>query len=102
MISGKERFRGICSGRGSASRRWATRGTIETTAERNIDFLGSLSEAEKVSRADTTDRLPPSALVYDAEQDVYVCPAGQLLGYDCWHTPARGFAYYRYDLPPRF
>lgn len=76
---------------------YTTRETIAAMAEREIAFLGSLTEAEKLSRADITDRLPRSAVVYDAERDVYVCPEGKLLGYDCRHTKAKGFAYYRYE-----
>ena len=30
------------------------------------------------------------------QRDVYVCPEGKLLGYDCRHTKGKGFAYYRY------
>ena len=76
---------------------YSTRETIEALAERNIDFLGSLTAGEKLSRAAITDRLPASAFVYDRERDVYVCPEGQRLGYDCRHTKTRGFAYYRYE-----
>ncbi len=76
---------------------YTTRETIEDMAERKIDFLGSLTEKEKLSRAATTNRLPPSAFVYDRERDVYVCPEGKKLVYDCLHTKTRGFAYYRYE-----
>ncbi len=76
---------------------YTTRETIEAMAERKIDFLGSLTGAEKLSRADTMDRLPPSAFVYDRERDCFVCPEGKLLGYEGRHTKKKGFTYYRYE-----
>jgi hypothetical protein len=76
---------------------YTTRETIEAMAEHEIDFLGSLPGAETLSRADTMDRLPPSAFVYDRERDCFVCPEGQLLGYEGRHTKKKGFTYYRYE-----
>jgi transposase len=76
---------------------YTTRETIEAMAERKIDFLGSLTGAEKLSRADTMNRLPPSAFVYDRERDCFVCPEGKLLGYEGRHTKQKGFTYYRYE-----
>jgi transposase len=76
---------------------YTTRETIEDMAERKIDFLGSLTEKEKLSRAAAMNCLPSSAFVYDRERDVYVCPEGKELAYDCRHTKTKGFAYYRYE-----
>jgi transposase len=76
---------------------YTTRETIEAMAERKIDFLGSLVAEEKLSRADTMNRLPPSAFVYDREQDCFICPEGKLLGYEGRHTKVKGFTYYRYE-----
>ncbi len=76
---------------------YTTRETIEDMAERKVDFLGSLTEKEKLSRAATMNCLPSSAFVYERERDVYVCPEGKELAYDCRHTKAKGFAYYRYE-----
>jgi transposase len=76
---------------------YTTRDTIEAMAEQKIDFLGSLTGAEKLSRANTMDRLPPNAFVYDQERDCFVCPEGQLLGYEGRHTKQKGFTYYRYE-----
>jgi transposase len=76
---------------------YTTRETIEDMAERKIDFLGSLTEKEKLSRAAIMNCLPSSAFVYDRERDVYVCPEGKELAYDCRHTKTKGFAYYRYE-----
>jgi hypothetical protein len=75
---------------------YTTRETIEDMAERKIDFLGSLTEKEQ-SRAGTMNCLPSSAFVYDRERDIYICPEGKELAYDCRHTKTRGFAYYRYE-----
>jgi len=76
---------------------YTTRETMEDMAGRKIDFLGSLTEKEKLSRAATMNCLPSSAFVYDRERDVYVCPEGKELAYDCRHTKTKGFAYYRYE-----
>ncbi len=76
---------------------YSTREAIEAMAERKIDFLGSLVAEEKLSRADTMNRLPPSAFVYDREQDCFICPEGKLLGYEGRHTKVKGFTYYRYE-----
>ena len=76
---------------------YTTRETIEAMAERKIDFLGRLTGAEKLSRANTMDRLPRSAFVYDRERDCFVCPEGKLLGYEGRHTKQKGFTYYRYE-----
>ncbi len=80
-----------------ADKGYTTRETIEAMAERKIDFLGSLVAEEKLSRADTMNRLPPSAFVYDREQDCFICPEGKLLGYEGRHTKVKGFTYYRYE-----
>jgi len=76
---------------------YTTRETIEAMAEQKIDFLGSLPGAEKLSRAHTMDRLPPSAFVYDRERDCFICPESKLLGYEGQHTKMKGFTYYRYE-----
>ena len=76
---------------------YTTRDNIEQMAERGIDFLGSMAWENVPSRTSTPNRLPPSAFVYDAERDVYVCPEGKELAYDCRHTKSKGFAYYRYE-----
>jgi hypothetical protein len=62
-----------------ADKGYTTRETIEAMAEREIDFLGSLLEANKCGRP-VLERLPPSAFVYDGHRDCFVCPEGKLLG----------------------
>lgn len=76
---------------------YTTRENIEKMAERGIDFVGRFSETGNLRPAAGTERLPASAFVYHRERDVYVCPEGKLLGYDCRHTKGKGFAYYRYE-----
>ena len=76
---------------------YTTRDNIEQMAERGIDFLGSMAWENVPSGTSTPKRLPPSAFVYDAERDVYVCPEGKLLGYDGRHTEQAGLIQYRYS-----
>jgi transposase len=75
---------------------YTTRDNIEKMAKQEIDFLGSMKWENVPSGASTPGRLPPSAFVYDRERDVYVCPEGKLLHYDCLHTKEVGLTQYRY------
>ena len=75
---------------------YTTRENIEKVTGREIDFVGSFSETGNLRPTAGTERLPASAFVDDRQRDVYVCPEGKLLGYDCRHTKGKGFAYYRY------
>jgi transposase len=60
---------------------YTTRETIIEMAERQVDFIGGRVEAGKRSRArpgiDTAFRA--EAFVYEAERDIYRCPAGKEL-----------------------
>lgn len=58
--------------------------------------MGSMKWENVPSVTTAPDRLPPSALVYDGERDVYVGPEGQLWGYDCRDTKRAGLVLYRY------
>src|ERR1700686_4486538 len=58
---------------------YSTRDNIERMAERRIDFLGSMGREEMPSGATAPQRLPPSAFIYQAETNRYVCPEGKLL-----------------------
>ena len=53
---------------------YSTRDNIEKMAERGIDFLGSMGREELPSGTTAPQRLPPSAFVYQAETNRYVCP----------------------------
>lgn len=76
---------------------YTTREVIEAMAERDIDFLGSMIEESRRGRRRDLDRLPPTAFVYNHEQDCFICPEGKLLGYEGRHTKKKGFTYYRYE-----
>jgi len=58
---------------------YTTRDNIEKLAGRGIDFLGSMGREEMPSGATAPNRLPPSAFVYQAETNRYLCPEGKLL-----------------------
>src|ERR1700726_655324 len=58
---------------------YSTRDNIEKMAERGIDFLGSMGREEMPSGTTAPHRFPPSAFVYQAETNRYVCPEGKLL-----------------------
>jgi transposase len=75
---------------------YSTRDNIEQMAGRDIDFVGSMKWKNVPSGTTAPDRLPPSAFVYDGERDIYVCPEGKLLGYNCQHTKRAGLVLYRY------
>jgi transposase len=64
---------------------YTTRDNIEKMVGREIDFLGSLGREEMPSGATAPNRLPPSAFIYQAETNRYVCP-------ECGH---------RDDIPSR-
>src|SRR5437867_11474814 len=54
-----------------ADKGYTTRETIEVIAERKIDFLGSMLEAQKRGRP-VLERFPPTAFVYDGNRDWFV------------------------------
>jgi transposase len=58
---------------------YTTRDNIEKMAGREIDFLGSMGRQEMPRGTTAPHRLPPSAFVYQAERNRYVCPEGKLL-----------------------
>jgi transposase len=78
---------------------YTTRDTIEKMAGREIDFLGSLGREETPSGATAPNRLPPSAFVYHAGANRYVCPEGKLLRPQGRHTKSnrRGQIAYLYE-----
>ena len=58
---------------------YTTRENIEKMAGRDLDFLGSMGREDMPRGTTAPQRLPPSAFVYQAETNRYVCPEGQLL-----------------------
>jgi hypothetical protein len=80
---------------------YTTRDNIERMGERGIDFLGSMAWEDVPSGTSTPNRLPPSAFVYDVERNIYVCPQGKILNYDCRHSKQAGLVMYRYTADRR-
>src|SRR3990170_1656369 len=76
---------------------YTTRAAIEEMAERKMDFLGSMPREDASTGKTTPGRLPPSAFVYQAERNRYVCPQGKFLRYEGRHTQQRGLTQYRYQ-----
>jgi transposase len=78
---------------------YTTRDNIEKMAGREIDFLGSMGREETPSGATAPNRLPPSAFIYQAETNRYVCPEGKLLRPQGRHTKSnpRGQIAYLYQ-----
>jgi transposase len=78
---------------------YTTRDNIEKMAGREIDFLGSMGREEMPSGTTAPQRLPPSAFVYQAETNRYVCPEGKLLRPQGRHTKTnrRGQIAYLYE-----
>jgi hypothetical protein len=76
---------------------YTTRDNIEKMAEREIDFLGSMGREEMPSGVTAPHRLPPSAFLYDGEQDRYLCPEGKFLRYEGRLRVEPGVISYRYE-----
>src|ERR1700682_271848 len=76
---------------------YTTRDNIEKMAGRGIDFLGSMGREETPSGVTAPHRLPPSAFLYDGEQDRYLCPEGKFLRYEGRLRVEPGLISYRYE-----
>ena len=76
---------------------YTTRENIEKMAGREIDFLGSMGREEMPSGTTAPHRLPPSAFLYDGEQDRYLCPEGKFLRYEGRLRGEPGVISYRYE-----
>ena len=76
---------------------YTTRDNIEKLAGREIDFLGSMRWENVPSGTSLPGRLPPSAFLYQPEENRYVCPEGKVLHPQgrCKQRP--GLVYYRYE-----
>jgi hypothetical protein len=66
---------------------YTTREVIEKMAGGGIDFLGSMGREERPSGITTPKRIPPSAFLFEPEENRYICPEGQRL------RPQGRFAY---------
>src|SRR4029077_7321165 len=76
---------------------YTTRDSIEKMAGREIDFLASMGREEMPSGTTAPHRLPPSAFLYDGEQDRYLCPEGKFLRYEGRLRVEPGVISYRYE-----
>src|ERR1700682_4706080 len=76
---------------------YTTRDNIEKMAGRGVDFLGSMGRGEPARGVTALHRLPPSAFLYDGEQDRYLCPEGKFLRYEGRLRVEPGLISYRYE-----
>src|SRR6266403_2203849 len=76
---------------------YTTRDNIEKLAGREIDFLGSMRWENVPSGASLAGRLPPSAFLYQPEENRYICPEGKVLHPQGRCKPGPGLLYYRYE-----
>ncbi len=78
---------------------FTSRENILGMAERNIDFIGSFSHADRTNRLKVLGVAPefyPDAFVYDEAHNTYTCPAGKTLKSDGkWNLT--GCKVYRYQ-----
>jgi len=79
---------------------FTSRENVVAMDEKAIDLIGSLDEhneqsAGQMRRRGVTEAFYPQAFVYDAEPDVYRCPAGELLRHEGQEKRA-GVVHHRY------
>lgn len=82
---------------------FTSRENIVAMAEAGIEMIGSLDEHNKQSagqlrRRGVAEAFYPHAFAYDAEQDVYRCPAGEVLRHD-GQEKAAGIVHHHYRAP---
>ena len=68
---------------------------IEGMSEKEIDFVGSLADDASKARTNA-ERFPAAQFIYQAEEDRYLCPAGQRLNY-AGHWERSGVIHYKYQ-----
>jgi len=68
---------------------------IEGMSEKEIDFVGSLADDASKARTNA-ERFPAAQFIYQAEEDRYLCPAGQTLNY-AGHWERSGVIHYKYQ-----
>lgn len=79
---------------------FTSRENVVAMAEAGIDLVGSLDEyneqsAGQLRRRGVTEAFYPNAFAYDAEKNVYRCPAGELLRHD-GQEKGSGIVHHRY------
>jgi len=82
---------------------FTSRENVVAMDEKGIDLIGSLDEhnaqsAGQMRRRGVAEAFYPQAFAYDAAQDVYRCPAGELLRHDGQEQGA-GVVHHRYRAP---
>lgn len=57
------------------------RQNVQTMEEQEVDFIGSPTKqnSSSMEQRGVTEAFHPKAFIYDAEQDLYHCPAGKML-----------------------
>ncbi len=68
---------------------------IQGMAEKGIDFVGSLADDASKARTNAK-RFDATRFIYEAEEDRYICPAGQTLNYQ-GHWVRGGVTHYKYQ-----
>jgi transposase len=84
---------------------FTSRENILAMAEKGVDLIGSFEEHDQQSagqlrRRGVSEAFYPAAFVYDAEPDVYRCPAGQVLRHEGQEKRV-GVTHHQYRANPR-
>lgn len=82
---------------------FTSRENVVALDEKGIEMIGSMAEhneqsAGQLQRRGVTEAFYPQAFAYDAQQDVYRCPAGTLLRHD-GQEKAAGIVHHLYRAP---
>lgn len=82
---------------------FTSRENVVALAERGVEMIGSLAAhnaqaAGQLQRRGVAEAFYPQAFVYDAQQDLYRCPAGTLLRHDGQEKGA-GIVHHLYRAP---
>jgi len=82
---------------------FTSRENVVTLDEKGIEMIGSMAEhneqsAGQLQRRGVAEAFYPQAFAYDAQQDVYRCPAGTLLRHD-GQEKAAGIVHHLYRAP---
>jgi len=82
---------------------FTSRESVVAMDEKGIEMIGSMAEhneqsAGQLQRRGVTEAFYPQAFAYDAQQDVYRCPAGTLLRHD-GQEKAAGIVHHLYRAP---
>jgi transposase len=76
---------------------YTTRENIEKMAGREIDFLGTMRQADVPRGANLPNRFAPSAFLYQPERNRCVCPEGKVLLPQARRKVGAGMTYHLYE-----